>query len=113
MSELKKIKDKIMGKDDITLYHFASDVDNKKLSNKQLAKKAEIIAEQRNKEVDLKEKIKKIKEEREKEIRQYVYKRKKPLIDEIAKRRTSTEGSFKNGGLVRSGKPKLAKKGWR
>ena len=110
---IKKIKDKIMGKDDITIYHFASGVDNKKLSNKQLAKKAEIIAKQRNKEVELKEKIKKIKEEREKEIRQYVYKRKKPLIDEIAKRRTSTEGSFKNGGLVRSGKPKLAKKGWR
>ena len=59
MSELKKIKDKIMGKDDITLHHFASDVDNKKLSNKQLAKKAEIIAKQRNKEVELKEKIKK------------------------------------------------------
>jgi hypothetical protein len=61
MSELKKIKDKIMGKDDITLYHFASDVDNKKLTNKQLAKKAEIIAEQRNKEVDLKKKLKKLK----------------------------------------------------
>jgi hypothetical protein len=29
MSELKKIKDKIMGKDDITLYHFASDVEIK------------------------------------------------------------------------------------
>jgi len=26
---------------------------------------------------------------------------------------TETEGSFKKGGLVRSGKPKLAKKGWR
>ena len=26
---------------------------------------------------------------------------------------SSTEGSFKKGGLVRSGKPKLAKKGWR
>lgn len=26
---------------------------------------------------------------------------------------TSREGSFKHGGLVRSGKPKLAKKGWR
>ena len=26
---------------------------------------------------------------------------------------TSTEGSFKKGGLVRQGKPKLAKKGWR
>jgi hypothetical protein len=45
-----------MGKDDITIYHFASGVDNKKLSNKQLAKKAEIIAKQRNKEVELKEK---------------------------------------------------------
>jgi hypothetical protein len=87
MSELKKIKDKIMGKDDITKYHFASDVDNKKLSNKQLAKKAEVIAEQRNKEVDLKEEIKKIKEEREKEIRQYAYERKKPIIDEIAKKK--------------------------
>jgi len=102
-----------MGKDDITLYDFASDVDNKKLSNKQLAKKAEIIAEQRNKEADLKEKIKKIKEEREKEIRQYAYERKKPIIDEIAKRKTATEGSFKKGGLVKQGKPKLTKKGWR
>ena len=26
---------------------------------------------------------------------------------------SSTEGSFKKGGLVRSGKPKLTKKGWR
>ena len=26
---------------------------------------------------------------------------------------TSTEGSFKKGGLIRQGKPKLAKKGWR
>ena len=26
---------------------------------------------------------------------------------------SSTEGSFKNGGLVKAGKPKLAKKGWR
>ena len=26
---------------------------------------------------------------------------------------TSTEGSFKNGGLVKKGKPRLAKKGWR
>ena len=26
---------------------------------------------------------------------------------------TETEGSFKNGGLVKQGKPKLAKKGWR
>jgi hypothetical protein len=27
--------------------------------------------------------------------------------------RTATEGSFKKGGLVRQGKPKLTKKGWR
>ena len=113
MSELKKIKDKIMGKDDITLYHLASDVDNKKLSNKQLAEKAKILFDQRNKQADTKEKFKKIKEEREKEMREYDYKRKKPLIDEIAKRRTATEGSFKKGGLVRQGKPKLAKKGWK
>jgi hypothetical protein len=113
MSELKKIKDKIMGKDDITLYHFASDVDNKKLSNKQLAEKAKILFDQRNKQADTKEKFKKIKEKREKEMREYDYKRKKPIIDEIAKRKTATEGSFKKGGLVRSGKPKIAKKGWR
>ena len=33
----------------------------------------------------------------------------------MARKRTATEGSFKHGGLVklRSGKPKLAKKGWR
>ena len=30
-----------------------------------------------------------------------------------ARKRTATEGSFKKGGLVKSGKPKLAKKGWR
>ena len=113
MSELKKIKDKIMGKDDITLHHFASDVDNKKLSNKQLAEKAKIIFDQRNKQADTKEKFKKIKEEHLKEIRKYAYERKKPIIDEIAKRKTATEGSFKKGGLVKQGKPKLTKKGWR
>jgi hypothetical protein len=50
-----------MGKDDITLHHFASDVDNKKLSNKQLAEKAKIIFDQRNKQADTKEKFKKLK----------------------------------------------------
>ena len=30
-----------------------------------------------------------------------------------AKIRTATEGSFAKGGLVRSGKPKIAKKGWK
>jgi hypothetical protein len=30
-----------------------------------------------------------------------------------ARKSTATEGSFKNGGLVKKGKPKLAKKGWR
>jgi len=102
-----------MAKDDINIHHFGSDVDNKKLSNKQLAKKAKIISDERDKEADTKEKFKKIKEEREKEMREYDYERKKPLIDEIAKRRTATEGSYKNGGLVKKGKPKLAKKGWR
>ena len=29
------------------------------------------------------------------------------------RKRTATEGSFKKGGLVKSGKPKLAKKGWK
>jgi hypothetical protein len=84
----------------ITIHHFASDVDNKKLSNKQLAEKAKILFDQRNKQADTKEKFKKIKEEREKEMREYNYKRKKPLIDEIAKRRTATEGSFKKGGMM-------------
>jgi hypothetical protein len=102
-----------MPKDDINIHHFGSDVDNKKLSNKQLAKKAKIIFDQRNKEAATKEKFKKIKEEREKEMREYDYERKKPLIDEIAKRRTTTEGSFKKGGMIKSGKPKIAKKGWR
>ena len=32
---------------------------------------------------------------------------------EGAKIRTATEGSFAKGGLVKKGKPKLAKKGWR
>jgi hypothetical protein len=31
----------------------------------------------------------------------------------MARKRTATEGSFKKGGLVNQGKPKLAKKGWR
>ena len=31
----------------------------------------------------------------------------------MARKRTATEGSFKKGGLVKSGKPKLAKKGWK
>ena len=26
---------------------------------------------------------------------------------------TETEGSFKKGGMIKSGKPKIAKKGWR
>ena len=84
----------------INIHHFASDVDNKKLTNKQLAEKAKIIFDQRNKQADTKEKFKKIKEQREKEMREYDYKRKKPLIDEIAKRRTATEGSFKKGGMM-------------
>ena len=104
-----------MGKDDITIYHLGKDVDNKKLSNKQLAKKAEIIANKRNEQADTKEKFKKIKEDRKKEMEEYDYERKKPLIDAVATKRTATEGSFKHGGLVklRSGKPKLAKKGWK
>ena len=111
---LRYIKKEIkMPKDDINIYHFASDVDNKKLSNKQLAKKAKIISDERDKEADTKEKFKKIKEEREKKMSEYDYERKKPLIDEIAKRRTATEGSFKKGGMIKSGKPKIAKKGWR
>ena len=32
---------------------------------------------------------------------------------ERSRKRTATEGSFKKGGLVKSGKPKLAKKGWK
>jgi hypothetical protein len=99
-----------MGKDDITISYFGKDVDNKKLSNKQLAKKAEAIAKKRNEESDTKEKFKKLKEDRKKEMEEYDYERKKPLIDEIAKKRTATEGSFKKGGLVKQGKPKLSKK---
>jgi hypothetical protein len=41
----------------------------------------------------------------------------KRLIDSVqgvrARKLTATEGSFKKGGLVKQGKPKLAKKGWR
>jgi len=47
----------------INIHHFASDVDNKKLSNKQLAEKAKILFDQRNKQADTKQKFKKIKEE--------------------------------------------------
>ena len=35
-------------------------------------------------------------------MREYDYKRKKPIIDEIAKRKTATEGSFKKGGLSKA-----------
>jgi hypothetical protein len=38
------------------------------------------------------------------------YKKKKKDKEEDL---TSTEGSFKNGGLVKKGRPKLAKKGWK
>ena len=102
-----------MDKDNITIYDFASDADNKKMSNKKLAKKAEIIANKRNEQADTKEKFKKIKEERKKEMEEYDYERKKPLIDAVAGKRTSTEGPFKKGGLVKSGKPKIARKGWK
>ena len=37
----------------------------------------------------------------------------KTVQNQAAKRRTATEGSFAKGGLVKKGKPKLAKKGWR
>ena len=37
----------------------------------------------------------------------------KTINNQGAKIRTATEGSFKKGGLVRSGKPKIAKKGWK
>ena len=36
---------------------------------------------------------------------------KRALLDEEAS--TETEGSFRKGGLVKKGKPKLAKRGWR
>ena len=41
----------------------------------------------------------------------------KRMVDHMqtegAKIRTATEGSFAKGGLVKKGKPKIAKKGWR
>jgi len=37
----------------------------------------------------------------------------KMVQNDAAKKRTATEGSFAKGGLVKKGKPKLAKKGWR
>ena len=37
----------------------------------------------------------------------------KMVQNEGAKKRTATEGSFAKGGLVKSGKPKIAKKGWK
>ena len=37
----------------------------------------------------------------------------KTVQNQGARIRTATEGSFAKGGLVRSGKPKIAKKGWR
>jgi hypothetical protein len=57
-----------MGKEpDITLYHFASDVDNKKLSNKQLAKKAEgLLLNKEIKKQSLKKKLKKLKKNEKK-----------------------------------------------
>ena len=98
-----------MSKDKLTIYDFASDADNKKMSNKKLAEKAAKIAEQRNKEADIKEEIEFIKKQRRADMEKYDYERKKPLIDEIAKRRTSTEGSFKKGGSVMSRGNKLSR----
>ena len=37
----------------------------------------------------------------------------KTINNEGARIRTATEGSFAEGGLVKKGKPKIAKKGWR
>ena len=37
----------------------------------------------------------------------------KMVQNDAAKKRTATEGSFAKGGLVKKGKPKLAKKGWK
>jgi hypothetical protein len=34
-------------------------------------------------------------------------------VDYIDKTLSNREGSFKKGGLVKQGKPKIAKKGWR
>ena len=49
----------------------------------------------------------------DKEIKQSA----KRFVDHIqtegAKIRTATEGSFAKGGLVKKGRPKLAKKGWK
>ena len=37
----------------------------------------------------------------------------KMVQNDVAKKRTATEGSFAKGGLVKKGRPKLAKKGWK
>jgi hypothetical protein len=34
-------------------------------------------------------------------------------LDLISEKLSDREGSFKKGGLVKKGKPKIAKKGWR
>jgi len=94
--------------DDINLQHFASDVDNRKLSNKQLAKKAKIIADYRNKEADQKSAIEEHKKAIERNITNARYDTTKDLINYIAKERTSKEGSFKHGGSVMA-KCKLGK----
>ena len=45
-------------------------------------------------------------------IKEYKSEKNKDKI-ELAKKRTATEGSYAKGGLVKKGKPKIAKKGWR
>jgi hypothetical protein len=43
----------------------------------------------------------------------YKFKKKSEMARNRAQQLTATEGSFAKGGLVRSGKPKIATKGWR
>jgi ATP-dependent helicase YprA (DUF1998 family) len=75
----------------------------------------EILDEGKIKYTDKEKKMKELGIDSEKMLKRR--KLAKRLIDSVqgvrARKLTATEGSFKKGGLVKQGKPKLAKKGWR
>ena len=75
----------------------------------------EILDEGKIKYTDKEKKMKELGIDSEKMLKRR--KLAKKLIDSVqgvrARKLTATEGSFKKGGLVKQGKPKIAKKGWR
>ena len=110
---MKKIKRKSLAegsKPDKEIYRTDTPMDSPEVEEAR-----EILDEGKIKYTDKEKKMKELGIDSEKMLKRR--KLAKKLIDSVqgvrARKLTATEGSFKNGGLVRSGKPKLAKKGWR